>query len=76
MTMNGEPGERWSFGECLKSLRSRRGMTQRQLAGETKLSESFLSDLENGKRLPSALTLRVLADEFRVTMGWMFSGRN
>jgi transcriptional regulator with XRE-family HTH domain len=49
------------FGEKLRTLRTSRGLTLQQLAVDLGLSaHGYLSELENGKKLPTVeLTLKV-----------------
>ena len=46
----------------IKNLRKRKGLTQKQLAEMCDLSESMISNLESGKKLPSFETLLKLAE--------------
>jgi XRE family aerobic/anaerobic benzoate catabolism transcriptional regulator len=50
-----------SFGERLRDLRARRGMSRRLLAGGAGLSERYVAQLESGAGNPSFLVLRALA---------------
>lgn len=45
------------IGELIKESRKNKEMTQQQLAEKTKLSRSYISDVENGRYTPSAETL-------------------
>ena len=56
------------FGEKLKMLRKQQGLTLQQLASQLGLSaHGYLSELENGKKIPTvAFTLKV-AKLFNVT---------
>ncbi|AAK79909.1 transcriptional regulator with XRE-family HTH domain [Clostridium acetobutylicum] len=56
------------LGENLKKLRKEKGLTQRQLAGETGLSVSIISKLEEGKKTGSIETLQTLSNYFNVTV--------
>lgn len=51
----------------LKNLREARKMTLKDVAFATSMSESRISNYENGIREPSAGTLMVLLDFYRVT---------
>jgi transcriptional regulator with XRE-family HTH domain len=56
-----------SFDVLLKTYRLRAGMTQRQLADLSTLSERAIRDLENGRaRSPRQETVRLLADGLRL----------
>jgi transcriptional regulator with XRE-family HTH domain len=57
------------FGEKLRWLRKRRGMTLRELAQALDLpSHGYLGDLESGRRQPSLELARKIADFFGVTV--------
>ena len=47
-----------SFGEMLKTLRRRAGLTMRALGRETDYSESLISKLEGGRRLPDPVIVK------------------
>ncbi len=54
-----------SFGRYLKLLRIDRGMTLRQVEKITKISNSYLSQMESGKRnVPTLKILKRLADAY------------
>lgn len=56
------------FGEKLRSLRVRRGMTLKELAGELGLTaHGYISELEAGKKLPTAEFVLNVARLFEVT---------
>ncbi len=56
------------FGEKLRTLREREGMTQRQLARELGFAaHAFINFLETGKRKPSAELVKKIASLFHVT---------
>ena len=48
-------------GERVREIREKRGMTQDQLAGQAKISKSFLSEIENNKRNVSSQALLRIA---------------
>jgi transcriptional regulator with XRE-family HTH domain len=55
------------FGEKLKSLRQQRGLTMRQLGELLEVSDSYVSKMETGDKIPNvAMVLRV-ANLFEVT---------
>jgi transcriptional regulator with XRE-family HTH domain len=57
-----------TFGEKLRMLRTRRGMTQRELAAQLGYSDhSHIALVENGKRNPTVELVLKVADLFRVT---------
>jgi transcriptional regulator with XRE-family HTH domain len=56
---------RW-FGERLRQVRLRQGVSQLQLSASAVLSQSFVSDVEQGRRNVSLVTIRRLADALNV----------
>ena len=56
------------FGEKLRTLRTRQGLTLKEMAGRLGYTaHGYISEIESGKKLPTAeFTLKV-ADFFRVT---------
>jgi transcriptional regulator with XRE-family HTH domain len=50
-----------TFGDRIRMERARRRMTLRQLAKETGNTASYLSDIENDRRVPSEAVIRNLA---------------
>ncbi len=57
------------FGEKIRRLRQSNHMSLGDLAEKVDTSRSFLSQLEQGKTLPSLVTLKSIADAFGVTVG-------
>lgn len=56
------------FGEKVRRLRTRRGLTLKQLAAELGMdTHSYLSELESGKKQPSALLVLRLSRLFGVS---------
>lgn len=49
------------FGDRLRELRAKQGVSQLQLSAAASLSQPYLSDVEQGRRNPSYVTIRVLA---------------
>ena len=45
----------------LKNARIKKGLSQEQLATATDLSQSFISDIENGLRIPSITSVNKIA---------------
>lgn len=54
------------LGENVRHYRKGRGMTQEQLALETDMERSYVSDLERGTRNPSVRALGRLAEALGV----------
>lgn len=59
------------FGDILSELREDRGLTQKQLAEEFHVSNSSISSLETGYRVPSVEMLVNLAAYFDVTTDYL-----
>ena len=57
-----------NIGKAIKHYRNSKKLTLKELSSEIKVTASFLSDLENNKRLPSIDTLQKLADAFCIPM--------
>ena len=57
-----------NIGKAIKYYRNSKKLTLKELASKIKVTASFLSDLENNKRLPSIDTLQKLADAFCIPM--------
>jgi len=54
------------FGEKLRMLRERRGLSQRQLCGLLEVHQSFLWGMEQGRKKPSVDMVLKIADIFGV----------
>lgn len=59
------------FGERLKELREKHGMSQQQLADELSISRSTIGNYELGSREPSFEVLEEFADLFNVDMNYL-----
>jgi len=60
------------FGNRLKRLRKRRGLTQKQLAEAVGLSVDFVGLVERGLRAPSFDSLERLAQILQISVAGMF----
>jgi len=49
------------FGERLRQMRKRRGLTQEELATRANLAGPYISDMERGLKVPSLTTVLQLA---------------
>ncbi len=56
------------FGVRLRQLRSKKGLTQVELADYLGVRRTYISDLERGKRNVSLLTLEVIARGFGLSV--------
>lgn len=61
----------YKFGENLKSLRTKKGLSQTQLATKLWLNKSIISAYENEQRSPSLDVLIKLSYEFNVSMEYL-----
>jgi|HigsolmetaAR206D_1030411.scaffolds.fasta_scaffold07300_3 transcriptional regulator with XRE-family HTH domain len=50
-----------TLGKIIKSKRNEIGMTQDQLSSATRLSRNYISDIENGRYMPSINSLSKIA---------------
>jgi transcriptional regulator with XRE-family HTH domain len=50
----------------IKKIRTRKGISQMELSLRSELSQSFLANLEKGKKQPSVLTIIKIADALEV----------
>lgn len=55
------------IGDYLKEIRERRGLTMRQVAIKTNVSQPYLSQIENGIKKPSPEILKRLAPAYKVS---------
>jgi transcriptional regulator with XRE-family HTH domain len=55
------------FGEKLKSLRQQRGLTMRQLGELLEVSDSYVSKMETGDKIPNVVMVLRVANLFEVT---------
>lgn len=57
--------------ERIKELRTSKGLTQKQLAEEAKLSERGIQNYELGERVPTLQAAIALADYFDVSLDYL-----
>ena len=62
------------LGPKLRMIRTTQGVTLQQLADQTKLSKSFVSQVESGTANPSIASLKRLVDALGVTLAELFEG--
>ena len=60
-----------AFNERLKELRTSKGLSQKQLSIEIKISDRGIQRYEYGEREPSMSTLIDLADYFDVSLDYL-----
>lgn len=61
-----------NVGQAIKMCRTRRGISQTELANRAACSVSYLSMLENNKRDPTLSTLTKIAHALNVPIGILF----
>lgn len=54
------------IGQLVRRGRAKRGLTRRQLAQDSGISERYLAQIESGQGNPSAIVLKAIADVFEV----------
>ena len=59
------------FAERLKMLRQELNLTQNQLAEETKISRSVISEWESGLKIPKLDSLIKLAEFFKCSIDYL-----
>jgi XRE family aerobic/anaerobic benzoate catabolism transcriptional regulator len=62
------------LGDMVRTLRARRGMTRRELSGESQVSERYLAQLEQGQGNISIALLERVADALETSIGALLSG--
>ena len=60
-----------SLGENIRLARKRRKISQQELAQKVEVTSGFLSQIENGKNMPSLITLKKLAGQLGVSVGYL-----
>lgn len=56
------------FGEKLRTLRQRNGLTMRKLSEMLGVRDSYISQLESGDKIPNVAMLIKIADVFHVSL--------
>lgn len=62
-----------TFGEKLKKLRIRKGMTQKDLSAATGLARTSISNYENNRQTPKCAAMNALAAELDVPFSELFA---
>lgn len=57
-----------AVGEALRELRLKKGLSQEKLAEEIDSHQVYVSEIENGKKLPSLLVLYKIARFFDLSL--------
>lgn len=62
------------FGERLKELRKRNGISQEKFAAQIGMDRTYYASVENGKRNLSLMNIKKIADGFQLTISELFKG--
>jgi len=65
-----------TVGNNIRAIRTRKGITQEALALESGLSQGYINQLENGKRLYTQKSLEVIAKALSIPMINFFKEEN
>lgn len=65
-----------TFGDRLKTLRSRKELSQMELSKQIGISKSSINMYERGEREPKFETLEVIADYFNVDLDYLLGKTN
>lgn len=63
------------IGKRIKSRRTELKLKQLQIKDKTGISSGNLSDIENGKKLPSAQALIALSETLQCSIDWILTGK-
>ena len=63
-----------TVGDNIRTIRTRKGMTQEALALESGLSQGYINQLENGKRLYTQKSLEIIAEALSTPVIDFFKG--
>jgi transcriptional regulator with XRE-family HTH domain len=74
MSMAGDSAVPASLGRRIADCREQRAWTQRTLAEEAGISVTFLSEVENDRRMPGTEALLKLADALESTLDYLVKG--
>ena len=61
------------LGRRIRTARELRGLTQEKLAERAKINNSFLSQIERGRKAPSLKTLHAIAAQLDVGLAQLFT---
>ncbi|MDK7927651.1 MAG: helix-turn-helix transcriptional regulator [Staphylococcus simulans] len=61
------------FGQNIKQIRKRMNMSQKELATKMEISQSYLSDIESGRKNLSIKTVKKLADSLGLSVTDLFN---
>lgn len=61
------------FGQNIKQIRKHMNMSQKELATKMEISQSYLSDIENGRKNLSIKTVKKLANSLGLSVTDLFN---
>ena len=62
-----------NYGKCLREIRKSRNISIYYISKETGISQSYISNLERGKNIPTVETMRRILDTLGLTLAEFFS---
>lgn len=62
---------RIEIGKKIRYFRKRANMTQEKLGFESELGQKYISELENGKKMPTMRTLEKIAEALEITVPYL-----
>lgn len=62
------------FGDRVRSLRTKQGLSQEDFAANCGLDRTYISGIERGRRNPSLRNIRKIAAELGVSLSELFKG--
>ncbi|WP_145028463.1 helix-turn-helix domain-containing protein [Paenibacillus sp. Y412MC10] len=63
-----------AFGKALRKIRKEKKLTQDELSVYSRVDRSYISELENGEKAPSLLTITALARALQVKASNLVEG--
>lgn len=63
-----------AFGRALRKIRKEKKLTQDELSVYSRVDRSYISELENGEKAPSLLTITALARALQVRASVLVEG--
>lgn len=70
--MSEEEAKKYVFGEKLRTVRERKHLTLKAVAGKANVSESLVSQIERNKVSPAIDTLLAIADALDISLEFLF----
>jgi len=67
--------EQKNLGERVKKVRKELGLIQRDFAAPIGITSAYISDIEKGKKYPSAAILQLIAVRHHINITWLETGK-